>query len=77
MDIYKVCLALLSCGLPVFFPALDRAEGVSQQDWASMEEFQQRINAFSLEKVKAYYRRLRYTEPAWGLVSGMVGSLAE
>lgn len=46
-----------------FFPALERAEGVSQQDCASMEEFQQRVNAVSLEKVKAYYRRLRYTEP--------------
>lgn len=29
-----------------------------------MEEFQQRTNAVSLEKVKAYYRRLRYAEPA-------------
>lgn len=54
-----------------FFPALDRAEGVSQQDCASMEEFQQRINAVSLEKVKAYYRRLRYTQPYWRLVSGI------
>uniref|UniRef100_H3CZW4 Phosphatidylinositol-3,4,5-trisphosphate dependent Rac exchange factor 1 n=1 Tax=Tetraodon nigroviridis TaxID=99883 RepID=H3CZW4_TETNG len=43
----------------LFTRALDRAEGVSQQDCASMEEFQQRINAVSLEKVKAYYRRLR------------------
>lgn len=43
------------------FQGLDRTEGVSQQDCAAMEEFQQRINAVSLEKVKAYYRRLRYT----------------
>lgn len=40
-------------------PALERPEGVSQQDYADMEEFQQRINAVSLERVKAYYRRLR------------------
>lgn len=31
-----------------------------------MEEFQQRINAVSLEKVKAYYRRLRYTRTLSG-----------
>lgn len=43
-------------------PALERPEGVSQQDYAAMEEFQQRTNAVSLEKVKAYYRRLRYTK---------------
>lgn len=45
----------------LFYPALDRPEGVSQQDYAAMEEFQQRTNAFSLERVKAYYRKLRYT----------------
>uniref|UniRef100_A0A8C4IPF8 Phosphatidylinositol 3,4,5-trisphosphate-dependent Rac exchanger 1 protein n=1 Tax=Dicentrarchus labrax TaxID=13489 RepID=A0A8C4IPF8_DICLA len=43
----------------LFTRALERPEGVSQQDYAAMEEFQQRINAVSLEKVKAYYRRLR------------------
>ncbi|XP_029690371.1 phosphatidylinositol 3,4,5-trisphosphate-dependent Rac exchanger 1 protein isoform X2 [Takifugu rubripes] len=43
----------------LFTRGLDRTEGVSQQDCAAMEEFQQRINAVSLEKVKAYYRRLR------------------
>uniref|UniRef100_A0A4W6CLG3 Phosphatidylinositol-3,4,5-trisphosphate dependent Rac exchange factor 1 n=1 Tax=Lates calcarifer TaxID=8187 RepID=A0A4W6CLG3_LATCA len=43
----------------LFTKALERPEGVSQQDYATMEEFQQRSNAFSLEKVKAYYRRLR------------------
>lgn len=43
--------------------ALERPEGVAQQDYAAMEEFQQRTNAVSLEKVKAYYRRLRYAEP--------------
>ena len=44
----------------LFYPALERPEGVSQQDYSAMEEFQQRTNAVSLEKVKAYYRRLRY-----------------
>ncbi|CAB1336881.1 unnamed protein product [Coregonus sp. 'balchen'] len=43
----------------LFTRALERPEGVSQQDCVSMEEFQQRINALSLEKVKAYYRKLR------------------
>lgn len=44
----------------LYVPALERPEGVSQQDYTDMEEFQQRINAVSLERVKAYYRRLRY-----------------
>lgn len=44
----------------VFYPALERPEGLSQQEYIAMEEFQQRTNAVSLEKVKAYYRRLRY-----------------
>uniref|UniRef100_A0A3Q2T4K7 Phosphatidylinositol-3,4,5-trisphosphate dependent Rac exchange factor 1 n=1 Tax=Fundulus heteroclitus TaxID=8078 RepID=A0A3Q2T4K7_FUNHE len=43
----------------LFSRALERPEGVSPQDYVDMEEFQQRINAVSLEKVKAYYRRLR------------------
>uniref|UniRef100_A0A3Q3J7Q9 Phosphatidylinositol-3,4,5-trisphosphate-dependent Rac exchange factor 1 n=1 Tax=Monopterus albus TaxID=43700 RepID=A0A3Q3J7Q9_MONAL len=43
----------------LFTRALERPEGVSQQDCVDMEEFQQRTNAVSLEKVKAYYRRLR------------------
>uniref|UniRef100_A0A8C5DVZ8 Phosphatidylinositol 3,4,5-trisphosphate-dependent Rac exchanger 1 protein-like n=1 Tax=Gouania willdenowi TaxID=441366 RepID=A0A8C5DVZ8_GOUWI len=43
----------------LFTKALERPEGVSQQDYVSMEEIQQRTNAVSLEKVKAYYRRLR------------------
>uniref|UniRef100_A0A667ZIC0 Phosphatidylinositol-3,4,5-trisphosphate dependent Rac exchange factor 1 n=1 Tax=Myripristis murdjan TaxID=586833 RepID=A0A667ZIC0_9TELE len=43
----------------LFTRALERPEGVSQQDYTAMEEFQQRINAVSLERVKAYYRRLR------------------
>uniref|UniRef100_A0A8C7K0N2 Phosphatidylinositol 3,4,5-trisphosphate-dependent Rac exchanger 1 protein n=1 Tax=Oncorhynchus kisutch TaxID=8019 RepID=A0A8C7K0N2_ONCKI len=42
----------------LFTRALERPEGVSQQDCVSMEEFQQRTNAVSLEKVKAYYRKL-------------------
>uniref|UniRef100_A0A669CEY8 Phosphatidylinositol 3,4,5-trisphosphate-dependent Rac exchanger 1 protein n=1 Tax=Oreochromis niloticus TaxID=8128 RepID=A0A669CEY8_ORENI len=44
----------------LFTRALERPEGASQQDCVAMEEFQQRTNAVSLEKVKAYYRRLRY-----------------
>jgi len=51
-----VCGSNSSCSFP---PALEHPEGVSQQDYAAMEEFQQRTNAVSLEKVKAYYRRLR------------------
>ncbi|XP_053705025.1 phosphatidylinositol 3,4,5-trisphosphate-dependent Rac exchanger 1 protein isoform X2 [Synchiropus splendidus] len=44
----------------LFTRALVRpAEGVTQQEFTSMEEFQQRMNAVSLERVKAYYRRLR------------------
>uniref|UniRef100_A0A4W5KIG8 Phosphatidylinositol 3,4,5-trisphosphate-dependent Rac exchanger 1 protein n=1 Tax=Hucho hucho TaxID=62062 RepID=A0A4W5KIG8_9TELE len=43
----------------LFTSALERPEGVSQQDYVSIEEFQQRINAVALEKVKAYYRKLR------------------
>ncbi|KAM9785487.1 phosphatidylinositol 3,4,5-trisphosphate-dependent Rac exchanger 1 protein [Neosynchiropus ocellatus] len=43
----------------LFTRALVRPEGVSQQEFTSMEEFQQRMNAVSLERVKAYYRRLR------------------
>lgn len=59
----------------LFYPALERPEGVSQQDCAAMEEFQQRTSAVSLEKVKAYYRRLRYTmlctasQPSSGLLT--------
>uniref|UniRef100_A0A669D8E7 Phosphatidylinositol-3,4,5-trisphosphate dependent Rac exchange factor 1 n=1 Tax=Oreochromis niloticus TaxID=8128 RepID=A0A669D8E7_ORENI len=45
----------------LFTRALERPEGASQQDCVAMEEFQQRTNAVSLEKVKAYYRRLRCT----------------
>ncbi|KAG7471975.1 hypothetical protein MATL_G00103680 [Megalops atlanticus] len=43
----------------LFSRALERPEGLSPQESVSMEEFQQRTNAVSLEKVKAYYRRLR------------------
>uniref|UniRef100_A0A8C6V0C4 Phosphatidylinositol-3,4,5-trisphosphate-dependent Rac exchange factor 1 n=1 Tax=Neogobius melanostomus TaxID=47308 RepID=A0A8C6V0C4_9GOBI len=43
----------------LFTRALERPEGVSQAEYVTMEEFQQRTNAISLEKVKAYYRRLR------------------
>lgn len=43
----------------LFTRALERPEGVAAQDFVAMEEFQQRINAVSLEKVKFYYRRLR------------------
>uniref|UniRef100_A0A674BSK2 Phosphatidylinositol-3,4,5-trisphosphate dependent Rac exchange factor 1 n=1 Tax=Salmo trutta TaxID=8032 RepID=A0A674BSK2_SALTR len=34
-------------------------KGVSEQDYVSIEEFQQRTNAVALERVKAYYRKLR------------------
>lgn len=58
-----MCVDLnVSC---LFYPALERPEGVSQHDSVAMEEFQQRTNAVSLEKVKAYYRRLRYAMPHW------------
>ncbi|XP_029363018.1 phosphatidylinositol 3,4,5-trisphosphate-dependent Rac exchanger 1 protein [Echeneis naucrates] len=43
----------------LFTKALERPESGSQQDYTATEEFQQRTNAVSLEKVKAYYRRLR------------------
>ncbi|KAG8002889.1 Phosphatidylinositol 3 [Nibea albiflora] len=43
----------------LFTRALERPEGVSQQEYTAMEEFQQRTNAVSLEKVKNYYRKLR------------------
>lgn len=58
----------------LFYPALERPEGLSQQDNIAMEEFQQGINAVSLEKVKAYYRRLRYTasQPSSGLLTNTV-----
>uniref|UniRef100_A0A8C7MTS1 Phosphatidylinositol-3,4,5-trisphosphate dependent Rac exchange factor 1 n=1 Tax=Oncorhynchus kisutch TaxID=8019 RepID=A0A8C7MTS1_ONCKI len=34
-------------------------KGVSEQAYVSIEEFQQRTNAVALERVKAYYRKLR------------------
>uniref|UniRef100_A0AAY4ELA9 Phosphatidylinositol 3,4,5-trisphosphate-dependent Rac exchanger 1 protein n=1 Tax=Denticeps clupeoides TaxID=299321 RepID=A0AAY4ELA9_9TELE len=43
----------------LFTRALERPEGVSPQDFVATEEFQQRTNAVSLERVKAYYRKLR------------------
>ncbi|KAJ8369643.1 hypothetical protein SKAU_G00096710 [Synaphobranchus kaupii] len=43
----------------LFTRGLERPESVSPQDGVSMDEFQQRTNAVSLEKVKAYYRKLR------------------
>uniref|UniRef100_A0A674BRE8 Phosphatidylinositol-3,4,5-trisphosphate dependent Rac exchange factor 1 n=1 Tax=Salmo trutta TaxID=8032 RepID=A0A674BRE8_SALTR len=43
----------------LFTSALERPEGVSEQDYVSIEEFQQRTNAVALERVKAYYRKLR------------------
>lgn len=68
-----VCVGLNAACL--FYPALERPEGMSQQDYAAVEELQQRTNAVSLEKVKAYYRRLRYTklgtasQPSCGLLT--------
>lgn len=62
-----------SCPL---YAALERPEGQSQQDSIAMEEFQQGINAVSLEKVKAYYRRLRYSpsQPSSGLLTTSVAT---
>ncbi|KAG9331186.1 hypothetical protein JZ751_019900 [Albula glossodonta] len=42
----------------LFCRGLERPEGMSPQDCVATEEFQQRTNAVSLEKVKAYSRRL-------------------
>lgn len=55
------CLHVLHfyCVISVPGSALERPEGVSEQDYASIEEFQQRTNAVALERVKAYYRKLR------------------
>ncbi|MFT7804716.1 phosphatidylinositol 3,4,5-trisphosphate-dependent Rac exchanger 1 protein [Arapaima gigas] len=43
----------------LFTKSLEKPEGVAPQDFVSTEEFQQRTNAVSLEKVKGYYRKLR------------------
>uniref|UniRef100_A0A672LHU1 Phosphatidylinositol-3,4,5-trisphosphate dependent Rac exchange factor 1 n=1 Tax=Sinocyclocheilus grahami TaxID=75366 RepID=A0A672LHU1_SINGR len=43
-------------------------EGVLSQDFVAMEEFQQHTNALSLEKVKGYYRKLRYIWPSYRLL---------
>ncbi|XP_056320306.1 phosphatidylinositol 3,4,5-trisphosphate-dependent Rac exchanger 1 protein [Danio aesculapii] len=43
----------------LFTRGLEKPEGVLSQDFVTMEEFQQRTNALSLEKVKGYYRKLR------------------
>uniref|UniRef100_A0A8C1UJG4 Phosphatidylinositol-3,4,5-trisphosphate-dependent Rac exchange factor 1 n=1 Tax=Cyprinus carpio TaxID=7962 RepID=A0A8C1UJG4_CYPCA len=43
----------------LFTRGLEKPEGVLSQDFVAMEEFQQQTNALSLEKVKAYYRKLR------------------
>uniref|UniRef100_A0A673N4C5 Phosphatidylinositol 3,4,5-trisphosphate-dependent Rac exchanger 1 protein-like n=1 Tax=Sinocyclocheilus rhinocerous TaxID=307959 RepID=A0A673N4C5_9TELE len=43
-------------------------EGVLSQDFVAMEEFQQCTNALSLEKVKGYYRKLRYIWPSYRLL---------
>lgn len=43
----------------LFTRGMEKPEGVLSQDFVSMEEFQQRTNALSLEKVKGYYRKLR------------------
>uniref|UniRef100_A0A671P8Y8 Phosphatidylinositol 3,4,5-trisphosphate-dependent Rac exchanger 1 protein-like n=1 Tax=Sinocyclocheilus anshuiensis TaxID=1608454 RepID=A0A671P8Y8_9TELE len=47
----------------LFTRGLEKPEGVLSQDFVAMEEFQQRTNALSLEKVKGYYRKLRYRDP--------------
>lgn len=40
--------------------ALESMEGYYYRDNVSVEEYQAQINAASLEKVKQYYKRLRY-----------------
>uniref|UniRef100_A0A673I0H8 Phosphatidylinositol 3,4,5-trisphosphate-dependent Rac exchanger 1 protein-like n=1 Tax=Sinocyclocheilus rhinocerous TaxID=307959 RepID=A0A673I0H8_9TELE len=47
----------------LFTRGLEKPEGVLSQDFVAMEEFQQCTNALSLEKVKGYYRKLRYRYP--------------
>uniref|UniRef100_A0A671MH73 Phosphatidylinositol 3,4,5-trisphosphate-dependent Rac exchanger 1 protein-like n=1 Tax=Sinocyclocheilus anshuiensis TaxID=1608454 RepID=A0A671MH73_9TELE len=49
----------------LFTRGLEKPEGVLSQDFVAMEEFQQRTNALSLEKVKGYYRKLRYIWPSY------------
>lgn len=41
-------------------PALESMEGYYYRDNVSVEEYQAQINAASLDKVKQYYKRLRY-----------------
>ena len=45
-----------------FYPslALESMEGYYYRDNVSVEEYQAQINAASLDKVKQYYKRLRY-----------------
>uniref|UniRef100_A0A672PJX8 Phosphatidylinositol-3,4,5-trisphosphate dependent Rac exchange factor 1 n=1 Tax=Sinocyclocheilus grahami TaxID=75366 RepID=A0A672PJX8_SINGR len=47
----------------LFTRGLEKPEGVLSQDFVAMEEFQQHTNALALEKVKGYYRKLRYRYP--------------
>uniref|UniRef100_A0A673N7X6 Phosphatidylinositol 3,4,5-trisphosphate-dependent Rac exchanger 1 protein-like n=1 Tax=Sinocyclocheilus rhinocerous TaxID=307959 RepID=A0A673N7X6_9TELE len=49
----------------LFTRGLEKPEGVLSQDFVAMEEFQQCTNALSLEKVKGYYRKLRYIWPSY------------
>lgn len=42
------------------FIALESMEGYYYRENVSVEEYQAQINAGSLEKVKQYYKRLRY-----------------
>lgn len=41
--------------------ALESMEGYYYRDNVSVEEYQAHINTASLDKVKQYYKRLRYT----------------
>uniref|UniRef100_A0A673N235 Phosphatidylinositol 3,4,5-trisphosphate-dependent Rac exchanger 1 protein-like n=1 Tax=Sinocyclocheilus rhinocerous TaxID=307959 RepID=A0A673N235_9TELE len=52
----------------LFTRGLEKPEGVLSQDFVAMEEFQQCTNALSLEKVKGYYRKLRYIWPSYRLL---------
>lgn len=44
--------------------ALESMEGYYYRDSVSVEEYQAQINAASLDKVKQYYKKLRYAAAA-------------
>lgn len=52
--------------------ALESMEGYYYRDNVLVEEFQAQINAASLEKVKEYYKRLRYVVDACTLAENSI-----